>query len=72
MPGKQRLIDVADASKQHCRQQLRKTIDVAVNELLEAGWEPQTIAEALLELADDYMDNVIGDNAKTSPSTRLH
>jgi hypothetical protein len=54
-PDKQWLIDLADAAKQQRRQQLRQTIDGAVEDLLEAGWEPGTIAEALLELADDHI-----------------
>lgn len=71
MPGKQWLIDLADQSKRQCHEQLRQKIDTAVQELLQGGWEPQCIAETLLEIADNYFDTVIGDMEMT-PSTSLH
>lgn len=71
MPGKQWLIGFADQSKRQCHEQLRRTIDEAVQELLQDGWEPQCIAETLLEIADNHFDTVIGDMEMT-PSTLLH
>ena len=52
MPGKGSLIGFADQSKRQCRERLRQNIAIAVEELLDDGWEPECIAEALLELAD--------------------
>ncbi|MGY5779594.1 hypothetical protein [Rhizobium sp. LEGMi135b] len=71
MPGKQWLIGFADQTKLQCHEQLREKIDAAVQELLQDGWEPQCIAETLLEIADNYFDTVIGDMEMT-PSTPLH
>ncbi len=72
MPGKGWLIGFADQSKRQCREQLQQNIAIAVDELLDDGWEPECIAEALVELADDYMDTVIGDIAIQAPSRRIH
>ncbi|MFB2567441.1 hypothetical protein [Rhizobium sp. IMFF44] len=72
MPGKGWLIGFADQSKRQCREQLRQNIAMAVEELLDDGWEPDCIAEALSELADDYMDSVIGNTAMHAPSRRTH
>lgn len=72
MPGKGWLIGFADQSKRQCREQLRQNIAMALDELLDDGCEPQCIAEALLELADDYMDTVIVDTAIHEPSRRTH
>ena len=72
MPGKGWLIGFADQSKRQCREQLRQYIATAVDVLLDDGWEPKCIAEALLEFADDYMDTVIGDIAIHEPSRRIH
>lgn len=72
MPGKGWLIGFADQSKRQCREQLRQNIATAVEELLDDGWEPERIADALMELADDYMDIVIGDTAVHAPSRRSH
>jgi len=71
MPDKQWLIGFADQSKQQCHEQLRRTIDAVVQDLLQDGREPQCIAEALLEIADNYFDTVIADMEMT-PSTPLH
>ncbi|WP_368517516.1 hypothetical protein [Rhizobium sp.] len=71
MPGKQWLIGFADQSKRQCHEQLQRTIDAAVQDLLQDGSEPQCIAEALLEIADNYFDTVIGDMEMTPP-TPLH
>lgn len=72
MPGKGWLIGFADQSKRQCREQLRQNIAIAVEKLLDDGWEPECIAEALMELADDYMDTVIGATAIHAPSRRTH
>ncbi|GES53700.1 hypothetical protein FBZ98_12512 [Rhizobium sp. ERR 922] len=71
MPGKGWVIGFADQSKRQCREQLRQNIARAVDELLEDGWEPECIAESLLELADDYMDTVIGGAVHTA-TRRTH
>ncbi len=72
MPGKGWLIGFADQSKRQCREQLQQNIAMAVDELLDDGWEPERIAEALLELADDYMDTVIGDTAVHARFRQTH
>ncbi|SCB39073.1 hypothetical protein [Rhizobium hainanense] len=72
MPGKERLIGFSEHARQLCREQLRQTIDAAVNELLEIGWEPEMVAVALLELADNYMDAVMDGLPIREPSVLLH
>jgi len=72
MPGKGWLIGFADQSKRQCRGELRQNIATAVEELLDDGCEPERIAEAPMELADDYMDTMIGDTAVHAPSRRTH
>ncbi|WP_168878887.1 hypothetical protein [Rhizobium sp. P28RR-XV] len=72
MPDKGLLIGFAERSKRQCREQLRQEIGTAVDELLHAGCEPEVIAEALLELADDYMDTVINGSAMQVPPRRTH
>jgi len=45
---------------------------MAVDEPLDDGWEPECIAETLVEFADDYMDTVISDIAIQAPSRRTY
>ncbi len=72
MPGKGWVIGIADQSMRQCREQLRQNIARAVDELLDDGWEPLCIAEALLNVADDYMDTVIDGAAVQTPTRRTH
>ncbi len=52
---------LADDSNWRCRESLRRAVERVVREALDEGWKPEDIAISLVEVADEHMDQMIGE-----------
>jgi nuclear transport factor 2 (NTF2) superfamily protein len=63
---------LADDSSWRCRETLRRAVERVVRDALEEGWKPEDIAISLVEVADEHMDQMIGDALHPAAHTVVH
>jgi hypothetical protein len=63
---------LADDSGWRCREALRRAVERVVREALDDGWKPEDIAISLVEVADEHMDQMIGETLKPEHCTSIH
>jgi nuclear transport factor 2 (NTF2) superfamily protein len=63
---------LADDSNWRCRETLRRAVERVVREALDEGWKPEDIAISLVEVADEHMDQMIGDALQPTAHSVVH
>jgi hypothetical protein len=63
---------LADDNNWRCREALRRAVEQVVRDALEDGWKPEDVAISLVEVADEHMDQMIGDALQPEHRTVIH
>lgn len=63
---------LADDSGWRCRETLRRAVEKIVREALEDGWKAEDVAISLVEVADEQMDQIIGETLHPAAQPVVH